>query len=146
MGHYSDSLYNISDKRQTFYLNTGPDLSHLSSWRYKVSVTLRRSSDTYGNIHISLFGSEGNITDHKLFSGKVIPENTYSAFIDSGLKLHPIDTVTFRWTPLLSNVFQMELGAERIDIQAGEDGRRSSFCTTGTVRNNVVQTLDPCRE
>ncbi|XP_075071688.1 pancreatic lipase-related protein 2-like [Mixophyes fleayi] len=145
MGHHSDSSYNISAKRQTFYLNTGADITHLSSWRYNVSVTLSGNTPTYGNIHVSLFGSGANITDQQVLSGYARPGETYSVFIDSGVLLDPIHNVTFWWTPKLFNLFQIQLGAGRIDLQTG-GGTISSFCTNTTVTNNVLQTLSPCGE
>ncbi|XP_077310186.1 pancreatic lipase-related protein 2-like isoform X2 [Lithobates pipiens] len=79
-------------------------------------------------------------------SESLVPGDTYSKFIDSAVKLHPLDHVTFYWTPILWNILKKQLGAARIDVQTGEDGTISSFCAAGTVLDSVTQVLGPCRD
>lgn len=75
--------------------------------------------------------------------GYLVPGGTYSAFMDSGVKLDAAHNVTFHWTPIFS-LFTIRLGAERIEVQAGEDGTIFPFCSNETVLDSEEQSLDPC--
>ncbi|XP_075071686.1 pancreatic lipase-related protein 2-like [Mixophyes fleayi] len=144
MGYYSEASYSITD-RQTFYLNTG-GINHFSSYRYKLYLSLCGECMISGQIFIALFGNGVRTTEYEVVQGNFLPGNTHFGFIDSDVKLDDVSSVNFRWTPLLLNFYCFQLGAERIELQAGEDGTISSFCTTGTVSKNVVQSLGPCKD
>ncbi|KAM4031249.1 pancreatic lipase-related protein 2-like [Anomaloglossus baeobatrachus] len=143
MGYYADpSQYNTS-RRQSFYLNTGGD--HFSSWRYKISVSLKGSVRSMGTMRVTLSASESSKLQHVEFRGRLVPGETYSALVDSAVKLGSGHNVTFHWTPLL-RLFRTWMGAERIDVQSGEDGAIFSFCSNETVLDDQEQSLDPCDE
>ncbi|KAM5132566.1 pancreatic lipase-related protein 2-like isoform 2-T2 [Mantella aurantiaca] len=144
MGHHSEQSYNISDPKRKFYLNTGGSPPHFSSWRYKISIILNGTVPK--KMYISLYGAGGDLTDHQLGSSFLVPKNTFSEFIDSPVKLHPLYHVKFHWTPMVFNIFRWQVGVTRLDIQTGEDGTISSFCATGTVLDNVAQVLGSCTD
>ncbi|CAH2323210.1 inactive pancreatic lipase-related 1-like [Pelobates cultripes] len=143
MGYFSKSSHGISSS-QRFYLNTGSDLSNLPSWRYKLSVTLRGTNGIQGKIHIAIFATEGTVEEYEALIDYFLPGNMYSSFFDVGFELKNITHITFSWSPFIFNLFQHQLGAERINVQSGKDGRTSSFYTEGTVKEHVIQTLHPC--
>ncbi|XP_073540717.1 pancreatic lipase-related protein 2-like isoform X2 [Phyllobates terribilis] len=143
MGYYADSsLYNTT-RRQSFYLNTGGDRHHFSSWRYKISVSLRGTARSLGTMYVTLPGSEGSKMDHTVLRGLLGPGETYSALLDSAEELRSLHNVSFHWTPVI-RLFRIRLGAERITVQSGEDGAVFSFCSNATVLDGQEQSLDPC--
>ncbi|KAM8924755.1 pancreatic lipase-related protein 2-like [Pelodytes ibericus] len=144
MGHFSNSSHDITNKHQTLYLNTGADLSNLSSWRYKVSVTLRGLNAIRGKIYLTIHTTDRYVEQYEALDDRFFPGNAYSSFLDVGFELETITRVSFKWTPILFNLFKHQLGAEKIQVQRGKDGSISSFCTDGTVRENVIQSLSPC--
>ncbi|XP_075703877.1 pancreatic lipase-related protein 2-like isoform X2 [Rhinoderma darwinii] len=146
MGYFSEPARRITGQAQTFYLNTGADPDNFSSYRYKVTVTILGSREVSGQIFISLFGDDIATEEHQVVKGTFTPGNSYSGFIDSDIKLDEINCVDFLWTPvpLKSNVMRSQMGAGRIDLQSGEDGGITSFCTSGRVKDKVAQTLGPC--
>ncbi|XP_040293757.1 pancreatic lipase-related protein 2-like [Bufo bufo] len=143
MGYYADSSHYDVTTNQSFYLNTGGDINHFSSWRYKVSVSLSGTAIPYGKMYVTLSGSWGSRTEHMLYGGSLVPGQMYSVFLDSGEELDAAYNVTFRWTWTFS-FFPLRLGAERIDMEAGKDGRIFSFCSNETIPNGQEQSLDPC--
>ncbi|XP_069835792.1 pancreatic lipase-related protein 2-like isoform X2 [Dendropsophus ebraccatus] len=148
MGHFSEPSHRVTAWGQTFYLNTGDDPNLFSSYRYKVEVTILGSRTVTGQIFVSLYGDEISSEGHQVLKGSFTPGNSYYGFFDSDIKLDEINCVDFVWTSpsLLPNVPRSKMGAGRIDVQSGEDGSILSFCTTGTVRDKVPQTLVPCKE
>ncbi|XP_075468116.1 pancreatic lipase-related protein 2-like isoform X1 [Ascaphus truei] len=146
MGYFADSSHGITAKHQTFYLSTGGILNQLPCWRYKVSVTLNGKNSIHGQIYISISATGGRTKQYEVINNYLVPGNTFSGFIDAEFELGAISDVTFRWSPLLFNIFQFQLGAERIEVQSGKDGNISAACSTGTVREGVLQTLTPCKD
>ncbi|KAG8549257.1 hypothetical protein GDO81_021828 [Engystomops pustulosus] len=146
MGYYADSTPFNASMRQSFYLNTGGDVNHFSRWRYRVSVSLRGDGRVFGRLYVSLSAaSGGNTSDHMVHRGLLVPGEKYSALVDSALRLHPTPNVTFHWSSRL-NLFGVQLGAERIEVQTGEDGKIFSFCSNTTVPDSQGEDLDPCDE
>lgn len=148
MGYFSEPPHRITTEKQTFYLNTGADKAHFSSYRYKVKIVITGSRKISGQIFISMYGDEISLDEHQVMKGTFTPGNSYYGFIDSDVKLDEINCVDFLWTPLplQSNVLRSQMGAWRIDFQSGEDSNILSFCAIGTVKDKVAQTLAPCRE
>ncbi|KAG8435836.1 hypothetical protein GDO86_013690, partial [Hymenochirus boettgeri] len=144
MGHFAHLSKGVTAKQQTFYLNTGSDISHLASWRYKVSVTLCGSGRFSGDFFVSLFATGGDTGEYEIESTNRSPGNTFSGFMDLGFELGTVNQVTCKWKPKFLNIFKVQFGAERIVVQSGKDGSSATFCTSGTVRENVLQTLKPC--
>ncbi|KAM3914079.1 pancreatic lipase-related protein 2-like isoform 2-T2 [Leptodactylus fuscus] len=145
MGYYADSSHNTTNWNQSFYLNTGEDINELSRWRYKISVLLRGTGRRLGKLYVGVAFpvSGGNETFYRVSRGLLVPGDTYSIFVDSGVKLHAALNVTFHWTSL-TNLFKIQLGADRIEIQAGEDGSIFSFCSNEMVLDSEAHYLDPC--
>ncbi|XP_056385904.1 pancreatic lipase-related protein 2-like isoform X2 [Hyla sarda] len=141
MGYYADSSHFNASTNRSFYLNTKGDFNHFSSWRYKISVTLSGSVRQSGKIYVTFYG--GGKEEHEVFRGSLVPGEMYSAFVDSGVKLQAVHNVSFRWTRTLS-LFTIPLGAERIDVQAGEDGTIFSFCSNETLSDGQEQRVGPC--
>ncbi|KAG8544055.1 hypothetical protein GDO81_023148 [Engystomops pustulosus] len=148
MGHYSEPEHSVTSGGQTYYLHTGPDPGHFSSYRYKVTLIILGAWKVSAQIFITLFGDERSSDEHQVMTGSFTPGDSYSGFIDSEIKVDEVNCVDFLWTPSppQSNVLRHQMGAAKIDFQSGEDGRIFSFCTTGTVRDNTAQTLGLCRE
>ncbi|XP_072279909.1 pancreatic triacylglycerol lipase-like [Pyxicephalus adspersus] len=146
MGHYAAPSHGITTQYQNFYLHTGGDPQHFSSYRYKVSLALVGKKQTSGKIFISLFSDHISTPEYEVKEGKLHPGNKYSGFIDSHVELDEVNCVDFRWTPLAlqSNALGILLGAERVNVQSGEDGKVLSFCSSGAVLHNVTLTLGPC--
>ncbi|KAM4636971.1 pancreatic lipase-related protein 2-like [Discoglossus pictus] len=143
MGYFASLSPGITSRSQTFYLNTGANHYSFSRWRYKVSIILRGKSKIHGSIYISLNTIRGNTQEYEVVKDNLIPGNTFTGFIDAEYELGAISHVTFRWFPLLFNIFQFQLGAEKIEIQSGKDSNIFSFYSAGVVRENVIQKLTP---
>ncbi|XP_069610488.1 pancreatic lipase-related protein 2-like isoform X2 [Ranitomeya imitator] len=143
MGYYADAWHYNTSKRQSFYLNTGGDRQHFSSWRYKVSVSLRGTARSLGTMYVTVTGAQGSRTERMVHRGLLGPGETYSALLDSAVAPRLLHNVTFRWTPIV-RLFRTRLGAERIGVQSGEDGAIFSFCSNETVQDGQEQSVDPC--
>ncbi|XP_068114476.1 pancreatic lipase-related protein 2-like isoform X2 [Hyperolius riggenbachi] len=124
MGHYAELSQNLINPPETFYLHTGGDRLHFSSYRYKISSSLAGVREISGQVYISLSSDEVSTPEYELLNGTLLPGNTYSKFIDSGVKLDGLNCVNFRWALALLkiNVFQFQLGMDHVDVQFGEDG------------------------
>ncbi|KAM5132129.1 pancreatic lipase-related protein 2-like [Mantella aurantiaca] len=146
MGHYANPSHGATTQHHTFYLHTGGDPGHFSSHRYKVSMSLVGKKKIPGKIYLSLFSDHISTPKYEVVKGTLLPGNSYSGFIDTDVRLDDVNCVDFQWTanPLQFGVFGIQLGVEQVDVQSGEHGRVLSFCTSGTVRDNMVLTLGPC--
>ncbi|NP_001083116.1 pancreatic lipase-related protein 2 precursor [Xenopus laevis] len=144
MGHFSRLPSALTATPQTFYLNTGGNISHFSNWRYKVSVTLGGTKTFKGKFYVILSATGGDPQQYEVVSKSLIPGNNFSGFIDVGFELGPLDDVTCKWEPAFLNIFHDQFGAQRLEIQSGKDGKVSTFCGKGTVSENVLQKLIPC--
>uniref|UniRef100_I3MCH2 Triacylglycerol lipase n=2 Tax=Ictidomys tridecemlineatus TaxID=43179 RepID=I3MCH2_ICTTR len=144
MGHYADQFKGkTSAVEQTFFLNTG-DSGNFTRWRYKVSVTLSGQKKVSGHIRIALYGSKGNSEQHEVFKGSLKPDAIHMRDIDVKLNVGEIQKVKFLWNNNVINLFRPTLGASRITVQSGEDGTEYHFCSSDTVREDVLQSLYPC--
>ncbi|XP_078500020.1 pancreatic triacylglycerol lipase-like isoform X1 [Lissotriton helveticus] len=143
MGHYANTYSGITKVSQKFYLNTG-DAKDFARYRYKVSVTLTGSSRVTGYFNVALYGSNGNTRQYEVFKGTLKAGTTYSAFIDVEVDVGTISTVKFLWNNRILNPTFPKLGAQAAVVQNGRDGRTSTFCGSGTVREDILQTLTGC--
>ncbi|XP_056385876.1 pancreatic lipase-related protein 2-like [Hyla sarda] len=143
MGHYADQYRGVTSNTQTFYLNTG-DQTTFSRWRYKVSVRTAGSSSVWGNVAVSVQGSNGNIPDYTVYKGLLRPDTVYTAFIDAEANIGSISKVTFVWHSNLPNIFHRTLGASSVTVQFGKNGAVISFCDHVTVPNGIHQVISPC--
>ncbi|XP_040847712.1 pancreatic triacylglycerol lipase-like isoform X2 [Ochotona curzoniae] len=142
MGHYADKYSRKTNALyQVFYLNTG-DSSNFARWRYKVTVTLSGQKVT-GHVLVSLFGSNGNSRQYEIFQGTLKSGDTHSNEIDSDVDVGALQKVKFLWYNNVLNPTLPKVGASQITVQTN-DGRVHNFCTTETVREEVLLTLTPC--
>ncbi|XP_066457494.1 pancreatic triacylglycerol lipase-like [Eleutherodactylus coqui] len=143
MGHYADSYTGSISPGQKFYLNTGEQSSY-GRWRYKVTVQIDGPLNVQGYFHVSLFGSKGNTRQYEVYKGYIKPGSSYTAHIDVESDVGPLNRIKFVWNNNIINPLFPTLGASSATIQYGRDGKMSKFCSSGTVREEVLQTLNPC--
>ncbi|KAM4636850.1 pancreatic triacylglycerol lipase-like isoform 1-T2 [Discoglossus pictus] len=141
MGHFADTYSGASG--QKFYLNTG-DSASFSRWRYKVTVHVVGSLNVQGYFKVALYGANGNTRQYEVFNGYINTGNTYTAFIDVETDVGALRVVKFIWNNSIFNVLLPKLGAQTITVQYGKDGRTSKFCGSETLREEILQTLNPC--
>nr|XP_060624478.1 pancreatic lipase-related protein 2-like [Anolis sagrei ordinatus] len=141
MGHYADRFRHKVKKNTKYYLNTGAT-EPFTSWRYKISVKL------YGNarglINIIFHGKDEYTKEYQIQSGSLKQGQSYSKITD--LDIHPDNAtkIEFIWhKQFLTSVWD-KLGAKRVTLIRGQDGRKSFLCGNGTVKYEVLQTLAVC--
>ncbi|XP_052569236.1 pancreatic lipase-related protein 2 [Peromyscus californicus insignis] len=144
MGHYADQFEGRTTAvEQTFFLNTG-DSGNFTRWRYKVSVTLSGEKKLSGYILVALYGSNGNSKQYEIFKGSLKPEAMHVQDIDVDVDVGEIQKVKFLWNNKVINLFRPKMGASQITVQSGKDGKEYNFCSSNTVREDVLQSLYPC--
>ncbi|XP_077311053.1 pancreatic triacylglycerol lipase-like [Lithobates pipiens] len=143
MGHYADSYSGITSSSQRFYFNTGDQTNAFARWRYKVSVQTTGAS-VQGYFQVSLFGPNGNTRQYQVYKGSISSSNTYSGFIDVEMDPGALNRVKFVWNNNVVNPLFPTLGASSITVLDGRNGKSYRFCGSGTVREEVLQTLNPC--
>lgn len=144
MGHYADQFQGkTSAVEQTFFLNTG-ESGNFTRWRYRVSVTLAGNKKVRGYIRIALYGSNGNSKQYEIFKGSLKPDARHMLDIDVDLNVGKIQKVKFLWNNHVINLLRPKLGASQITVQSGENGTEYNFCSSDTVREDVLQSLYPC--
>ncbi|XP_016067602.1 PREDICTED: pancreatic lipase-related protein 2 [Miniopterus natalensis] len=144
MGHYADQFQGkTSAVEQTFFLNTGGS-GNFTSWRYRVSVTLAGKKKVSGYIRIALYGKNGNSKQYEIFKGSLKPNASHMRDIDVDFNIGKIQKVKFLWNNHVINLFRNKLGASKITVQHGEDGTAYHFCGDDTVKEDRLQSLQPC--
>ncbi|XP_009068333.1 PREDICTED: pancreatic lipase-related protein 2-like [Acanthisitta chloris] len=144
MGHYADKFKEkFKNDFVKLYLNTG-EAKDFPLWRYKVAVTLSGKSKIKGYVNVALYGTDGNTKQYQITSGTLKPDNTYTAFIDAETNVGKITKVKFLWNNNWINPTFPKLGAATITVEAGQNGTEFRFCGSGTVREDVLQTLTAC--
>ncbi|KAM4033002.1 pancreatic triacylglycerol lipase-like isoform 2-T2 [Anomaloglossus baeobatrachus] len=141
MGHYADSYKGASG--QKFFLRTG-DSSSFARWRYKVTIQVVGTLNVQGFFHVSLFGPNGNTRQYEIFKGYINTGNAYTGYIDVESDVGPLNRVKFVWNNNVINPLFPTIGASSATVQYGKDGVSYRFCGSGTVREEVLQTLNPC--
>uniref|UniRef100_A0A452T5F6 Triacylglycerol lipase n=1 Tax=Ursus maritimus TaxID=29073 RepID=A0A452T5F6_URSMA len=141
MGHYADQFQGKTNAvGQTFFLNTGDS----GDFTRKVSVTLAGKRTTSGYFRIALYGSNGNSKQYEIFKGSLKPQANHTLDIDVDLNVGEVQKVQFLWNNHVINLFRPKLGASQITVQSGENGTEYTFCSSDTVREDVLQSLYPC--
>ncbi|XP_066457495.1 pancreatic triacylglycerol lipase-like [Eleutherodactylus coqui] len=143
MGHYADGYTGSISTGQKLYLNTGEQPSY-GRWRYEVTVQIDGPLNVQGYFHVSLFGSKGNTRQYEVYKGYIKPGSSYTAHIDVESNVGPLNRIKFVWNNDTINPLFPTLGASSATIQYGRDGKTSTFCSNDTVREEVLQTLNPC--
>ncbi|XP_004701324.1 pancreatic lipase-related protein 2 [Echinops telfairi] len=144
MGHYADQFKGkTSAVGQAFFLNTG-DSANFARWRYRVSVKLTGKRKVSGYFRIALYGSNGNSKQYQIFKGSLLPDARHTLDIDVDLNVGKLEKVKFLWNNHVINLLHPTLGASQITVQSGEEGTEYKFCGSGTVQEDVLQSLYPC--
>ncbi|XP_078006743.1 pancreatic lipase-related protein 2-like isoform X2 [Phascolarctos cinereus] len=144
MGHYADQFKGKTKALgQTFFLNTG-DNNDFARWRYRISVTLSGGKKLTGYIRIAMYGSNGTSRQYDIFKGSLRPGASHKKEIDVDINVGKVERVKFLWNNNVINLFRPTLGASKATVQSGEDGTQYHFCSSDTVREDVLQTLSPC--
>ncbi|KAM9324596.1 pancreatic triacylglycerol lipase-like [Gastrophryne carolinensis] len=143
MGHYADTYRGVTSSSQKFYFNTG-DQSSFSRWRFKVTVQISGTLNVQGFFKIALYGLNGNTRQYQIYKGYINTSNAYTAYIDVETDVGALNKVKFVWNNDIINPLLPKLGASSITVQYGKDGRSYRFCGSETVREEVLQTLNPC--
>uniref|UniRef100_A0A7M4EW05 Triacylglycerol lipase n=1 Tax=Crocodylus porosus TaxID=8502 RepID=A0A7M4EW05_CROPO len=119
MGHYADKYKgSLGSQFQKFFLNTGEAKNFTRKPLLLICLLINR--------------------------GTLKPGNTYTDFIDAANNIQNVTMVKFLWNNNILNPTLPRLGAEKVTVQEGENGKVFNFCGTETVRENVLQTLTSC--
>ncbi|XP_053547732.1 pancreatic lipase-related protein 2-like [Bombina bombina] len=143
MGHYVDTYAGITSNSQSFYLNTGETESY-ARWRYKVSIKITGSSSLTAYFTVALYGTKGNTRQYEIYNGYIKTGSTYTAFIDVETNVGDLTKVKFLWNNNIIDILLTQLGAKTITVQKGKDGKTGRFCGSDTIREDILQTLNPC--
>ncbi|XP_068115013.1 pancreatic triacylglycerol lipase-like [Hyperolius riggenbachi] len=143
MGHYADTYKGVTSSSQKFFLNTG-EASSFARFRYKVTILTSGSRTVDGYMNVALYGPNGNTRQYRIFKGSIGVSKSFTAFIDVETDVGTLNNVKFLWNNDIINPLLPTLGASSITVQTGKDGKTSTFCSSGTVRENVLLTLSPC--
>ncbi|XP_077309889.1 pancreatic lipase-related protein 2-like [Lithobates pipiens] len=138
MGHFAEKYSGITLFTQKFYLNTRED-KIFSSWRYKVTVRVKGDIIVSGSFAVSLEGSGGKTQEYKIQSGSIIPDMTYTAFINANIDVGSVNKVTFVWLEDLLKI--KRLGASTVTVQSGKHGVIYTFNDNAKVAAGVSQVL-----
>ncbi|XP_069610486.1 pancreatic triacylglycerol lipase-like isoform X2 [Ranitomeya imitator] len=113
-------------------------------WRYKVTIEVVGSLNVQGFFHVSLFGPNGNTRQYQIYSGYINTGSSYTGYIDVETDVGKLNKVKFIWNNNVINPLFPTIGASSATVQYGKDGVTYRFCGSGTVREEVLQTLNPC--
>ncbi|XP_005387964.1 PREDICTED: pancreatic triacylglycerol lipase-like [Chinchilla lanigera] len=142
MGHYADRFPGkTSGVGRKFYLNTG-DSSNFARWRYRVAVTLSGKQVT-GYVLVSLLGNGGTSKQYQIYKGLLQPGKTHTNDFDSDVDVGDLQNVKFLWNNNVINPTLPKVGASRITVTRN-DGRVFNFCSSETVREDVLLSLSLC--
>uniref|UniRef100_A0A8C4PPM7 Triacylglycerol lipase n=1 Tax=Equus asinus asinus TaxID=83772 RepID=A0A8C4PPM7_EQUAS len=131
MGHYADQYKEkTSAVEQTFFLNTGESAIIWRNNRLLSSYVFMYPADITLYVYI--------------FRGSLQPDSSYTLDVDVNFIIGKIQEVKFIWNKTVLNLSKPQLGASRITVQSGADGTEYKFCGSGTVQDNVEQSLYPC--
>ncbi|XP_039593120.1 LOW QUALITY PROTEIN: inactive pancreatic lipase-related protein 1-like [Polypterus senegalus] len=144
MGHYAPQVRPATNAEQfKFFLNTG-EARPFTRWRYKVTMTLIGDRAVRGRTKVSLYGVNGNSRQHELFNTTLRPGSMYTGYIDSEVDIGDLLKVKFIWNNQQLNPLLPKIGVKTLTVQRGKDRREFTFCGSGAVREDILQTLNPC--
>ncbi|XP_051472683.1 pancreatic lipase-related protein 2-like [Apus apus] len=144
MGYYADRFPDkLKRVNQKYFLNTAAD-PPFASWRQKVCIKLSGVNKMRGDINLIFHDTEGNTKEYEIASGVLSQDQLYTQYLD--VEVNPKNTIKieFQWNKAVFTLLWARLGAEKVEIIHGEDGKRSIFCGHGTVAYGVPQLLTPC--
>ncbi|XP_039208152.1 pancreatic lipase-related protein 2-like isoform X1 [Crotalus tigris] len=144
MGHYADQSHDkLKKSNQSYYLNTGSK-EPFTSWRYNISVKLNGMKNVKGEINIVFHSKNGDMKEYPIMRGSLKQEQIYSKLTDVEINPENASRIEFVWHKQFFTFFWLQLGAEKINLTRGQDGRKTSLCGHGTVKYEVPQILTPC--
>uniref|UniRef100_A0A674HM46 Triacylglycerol lipase n=1 Tax=Taeniopygia guttata TaxID=59729 RepID=A0A674HM46_TAEGU len=144
MGHYADRFpEKLNRVDQKYFLNTAAD-EPFATWRQKVFIKLSGVKKTRGDINLVYYDRQGNSKEYEVASGDLSQDDVYTQYLD--VEINPKNTtkIEFLWNKAVFSLLWARLGAEKVNIIEGADGRRSTFCGHGTVAYGEPQLLTPC--
>ncbi|KAF7710514.1 pancreatic triacylglycerol lipase-like [Silurus meridionalis] len=145
MGHHADQFKVPNGvNKMKFQLNTG-DARPFSLYRYRVTATIDGSRTNLGNFKVALYGVQGNTRQYQIYKGMMSPGKTYQLLIDVEKEVDDLTYVKFIWNNSVLNPLLPKFGATKITVQRGRDGKMFQFCGKNMVRENILQTLSPCK-
>ncbi|KAH0623721.1 hypothetical protein JD844_006801 [Phrynosoma platyrhinos] len=121
MGHYADRFRGKMKNNTKYYLNTGPK-EPFTSWRYNISVNL--SGSAKGEINIVFHSKDGDSKEYHIESGSLNQEQIYSKVTDLEINPDNITRVEFIWYKQFLTLLWDRLGAKRVTLIRGQDGRK----------------------
>ncbi|XP_043911897.1 inactive pancreatic lipase-related protein 1-like [Protopterus annectens] len=123
MGHFADSYKVPSGTVNTkFHLNTA-DARPFARWRFKATVYIVGDRETPGFINVAFYGTNGNSRQYRIVKTSLRPGKSYANFADIELDLGEVTRVKFLWNNDIVNPLFPRLGAEKIVVQRGSDGK-----------------------
>uniref|UniRef100_A0A8C6X853 Triacylglycerol lipase n=1 Tax=Naja naja TaxID=35670 RepID=A0A8C6X853_NAJNA len=144
MGHYADQSHDkLKKSNQNYYLNTGFK-EPFTSWRYNLSVKLNGMKNVKGEVYIVFHNKNGDMKEYPIMRGSLKQEQIYSKLTDVEINPENASRIEFVWHKQFFTFFWAQLGAEKVNLTRGQDGRETSFCGHGTVKYEVPQMLTPC--
>ncbi|XP_048864755.1 inactive pancreatic lipase-related protein 1-like [Brienomyrus brachyistius] len=144
MGHHADKFKVPSGQEKLkFYLNTG-EAKPFARYRYMLTITISGDRTVTGFIKVALYGSNGNSRQYDVHSGLLSPGKTYEVYIDTEIDVGEVTKMKFLWNNKILNPLLPKFGATKMVVQRGKDRKLFEFCGEERVRENVLQTLNPC--
>ncbi|XP_061084762.1 inactive pancreatic lipase-related protein 1-like [Conger conger] len=146
MGHHADKFHRPNGaEKMKFYLNTG-DAKPFGRYRYHVTITIagKRALLLTGSMSVAIFGTQGNTRQYQIQKGILNPGSTYEAYLDTEEDVGEATKMKFIWNNSVINPMFPKLGAEKIILKRGKDRHIFSFCSSETVREEVLQTVPLC--
>ncbi|KAG9465958.1 hypothetical protein GDO78_017434 [Eleutherodactylus coqui] len=150
------SASNFGASRKTRFIIHGYSAKAEDSWPMDMCKAMLESQFNYNpaNIHVighSLgahaageAGKRSRGIARITGGGYIKPGSSYTAHIDVESNVGPLNRIKFVWNNDTINPLFPTLGASSATIQYGKDGKTSTFCSNDTVREEVLQTLNPC--
>uniref|UniRef100_A0A3Q3W095 Triacylglycerol lipase n=1 Tax=Mola mola TaxID=94237 RepID=A0A3Q3W095_MOLML len=143
MGHSADK-FDVADGVSKYFLNTGRS-NPFGRYSYRVAVTLDGPFwPNLGFMYVALAGKSDSTKEYKLHAGTLIPGRNYELLFDAQVDVGHVTAVKFRWNNHIINPMKPKYGAAKVALQSGRDREISSFCGTGNVKENEVQSVLPC--
>ncbi|XP_035519550.1 inactive pancreatic lipase-related protein 1-like [Morone saxatilis] len=146
MGHYAER-FTLTDgiSKMKYFLNTG-SLNPFGRYSYRATVTLDGPRwPNPGFMYVALTRDNDSTKEYQLYVGTMVPGRTYEVLIDAEVDVGDVTEVKFRWNNHIFNPLNPKYGASKVELQRGKDKKILSFCGTGNVVENAIQSVLPCQ-
>ncbi|XP_061601273.1 inactive pancreatic lipase-related protein 1-like isoform X2 [Cololabis saira] len=145
MGHRADQFTLTDGISKTKYFLTTGRKSPFDRYSYRVTVTLDGPwLPNAAFLYVALAGRKSTTEEVRLHMGLLRPGQKYSVLMDADIDVGVVTEVKFRWNNYHVDLLKPKYGASTVELQRGRDQETSVFCGTGTVQENVVQSVLPC--